>query len=265
MRILPYRSMINWGNWSVKQIFSPGFDANSRHSSVCGKRSRNPYNRVNRSSLNDLFPNLLVGESIRRLFRRSDARPTLLCGARYMQFPGGDYPAPTLPTGARWARIARLMAVCGRQMRRTLADEAGVHNLNDAEFLLLWACRESGESDLSQNGLAASIGLSSSQLSGLVEGLRQRGLADVKRSRLDRRRQHWCLTQAGNRVLDEILTALGQFEVLLDAEFSPADQIGTLRLLERLARVSERSPRPSEAQESIPTVRERKAPKGAAA
>lgn len=145
-------------------------------------------------------------------------------------------------TGDRWARLARLVAVCGRQMRRSLSDQAARHDLNDAEFLLLWSCRESAENDLSQNGLAASIGLSSSQLSGLVERLRQRGLTAVVRSRLDRRRQHWCLTAEGERVLDAILSSLGSFEESLAARLSESEQSTTQHLLTQLSAAASSPP-----------------------
>lgn len=158
-----------------------------------------------------------------------------------MQIPFQEHPDSALAAGSRWARLARLASVCGRQMRRSLGEQAARHDLNDAEFLLLWACRESAENDLAQNGLAASIGLSSSQLSGLVERLRQRGLADVKRSRLDRRRQHWCLTADGKRVVDDILVSLAPLEESLDAELAAPTKSDALQLLHQLAGAVERA------------------------
>lgn len=240
MRSLLYPSMINWGIWSVKQNLALQVDANCLPPSICGNESSRPLQSCQSFKSERFIPESVIRRCNRATFPVPSSRPPLFSWGSYMKSLRGANRDATLVAGVTWARLARLTAVCGRQMRRSLAEITARHDLNDAEFLLLWACRELAENEVSQNGLAASIGLSSSQLSGLVEGLRQRGLADVKRSRLDRRRQHWCLTAAGDGVLDEILASLGMFESALNAELPAPEQADALSLLHRLATAAER-------------------------
>ena len=82
---------------------------------------------------------------------------------------------------------------------------AAAAGLNDCQLLLLWeiACREQAHSQLE---LAERLGISTAQVSGVLQQLARRALIEGRRTPADRRRQVWCTTPAGRQLLDELLT-----------------------------------------------------------
>lgn len=100
---------------------------------------------------------------------------------------------------------------------------------------MLWACREAPPAGFSQSQLAATLGISAAQVSGLVERLRRSGLLASRRAEADRRRQHWCLTPTGRARLEAILLDLAGWAGWLDHGLG-SDHSGNLgRLLDQLA------------------------------
>jgi DNA-binding MarR family transcriptional regulator len=97
--------------------------------------------------------------------------------------------------------------------------------LNDTQLLLLWACRDAGSDGIAQKRLAALAGLSTAQVSGLVERMNHRGLIAECANSGDRRRRLWSVTAAGRDRLDQILKRLtplaDQTEARLDGAESP--------------------------------------------
>jgi DNA-binding MarR family transcriptional regulator len=119
-----------------------------------------------------------------------------------------------------------------------LAESTG---LTDCELLAIWLCLQS-ESGLVQGELAAAVGVSPAQMSGLVERLRQRGLIEMHRQTLDRRRQVWRGTPAARQVLDSLTAPLAHLAAGIDAGVTTGDQQAARQICERLASAVEAWP-----------------------
>lgn len=127
-------------------------------------------------------------------------------------------------------------------MRRWLADRLLRFDLSDSEFQVLWQCSQSLPSGgWVQGDLAHAAGISPAQTSSIVERLRKRGLIDMKRSTIDRRRQVWRLLAQGEDLLGRIRAGLESVAHRLDAFVSPEEQEAAARLFDRLADAAERS------------------------
>jgi DNA-binding MarR family transcriptional regulator len=116
-------------------------------------------------------------------------------------------------------------------LRRRLAEVAGAIDLSDAELLVLWFCHGGGQVQVE---LAAAIGISPSQMSGLVERLRSRELVAMHRSATDRRRQVWRTTPAGENLLGEIAAQLDALGAIIQGGLSTAEQQTVESLCQRL-------------------------------
>jgi DNA-binding MarR family transcriptional regulator len=119
-----------------------------------------------------------------------------------------------------------------------LADLASDAGLSDAELLTAWLSL-SEESGRIQGDLAAAIGVSPAQMSGIVERLRKRGLIEMQRSTLDRRRQVWRGTAAARQLLEQIRPQLAQLAERIDGLIPPAEQSAAESLCQRLSAAAE--------------------------
>jgi DNA-binding MarR family transcriptional regulator len=107
-----------------------------------------------------------------------------------------------------WLRLVQAVSFCGRQFRKKLAELSAPHALNDTSCLILWACFDTPPEGRAQHELAALLGVSPAQLSGLVDQLGAQGYLMARRPAHDRRRQYWRLTPAGRDVVENILAAI---------------------------------------------------------
>ena len=162
--------------------------------------------------------------------------------------PAAHSPARARAPAARPADPQRLLRLiqtagsAGRQLRRWLTDRLVRFELTDSEFQVLWLCAQSRPSDgWVQGDLAQAAGISPAQTSSLVERLRQRGLIEMKRSTIDRRRQVWHLLAQGEDLLFRIRTGLESVAHRLDALVTPEEQEAAARLFDRLVDAAERS------------------------
>ncbi len=172
---------------------------------------------------------------------------------------------PQQTPAARWAQIAQSASRCGRQFRRAIAECVARRDLSDTDFFVLACCSRAGASGASQTDLAGSIGVSAAQISGVVDRLRGRGLLAAQRNDTDRRRQHWRLTESGQRLLARALDDLSVLIRRLDQQLPAADRKTAEHVLARLsAAVDDDSrlslfdpdgnrPRPVDAQEGTPS------------
>jgi DNA-binding MarR family transcriptional regulator len=148
------------------------------------------------------------------------------------------------PEAAPANRLLRLIfwtSAASRQLRRCLASLANSAGISDGELLTLWLCLGE-EGGLVQGDLAASLGVSPAQMSGIVERLRQRGLIEMHRQALDRRRQVWRGTAAARQVLESLTVALANLADHLSAQLTPDEQQTALALGQRLAAAAEAWP-----------------------
>jgi DNA-binding MarR family transcriptional regulator len=145
--------------------------------------------------------------------------------------------SPGIPPDASDERLLRLVeraSGAGRALRRLLADHAAAASLSDAELLVVWLSGDRAGQGMVQGDLAAAIGVSPALMSGLVERLRQRGLIEVQRSAVDRRRQVWRTTEQGRQILAELRPHLARAAALLDRQLPVHDQVALLTLCEQL-------------------------------
>jgi DNA-binding MarR family transcriptional regulator len=133
----------------------------------------------------------------------------------------GDHRAERLLALVHWTSAA------SRQLRRRLSEVASGIDLSDAELLVLWLCHGGGQV---QVDLAATLGISPAQMSGLVERLRARELVAMHRSATDRRRQVWRTTAAGETLLKQAAGHLGALADAVDGGLSTTEQ-QTIELL----------------------------------
>ncbi len=107
-----------------------------------------------------------------------------------------------------WLGLVLEASAVARASRQRLADEVAASELSDQEFLVLWLCDAQPLAARGQGELAAAIGVSAAQMSGLVERLRRRNLLRFERLGHDRRRQVWQLTSDGQTLLADLCRLL---------------------------------------------------------
>ena len=125
---------------------------------------------------------------------------------------------------ADWLRLVQAMALCGRQLRKALAELAAPQGLSDTDCLILWACCEAPPEGQGQHELVSLLGVSPAQLSGLVEQLSAQGWIVGRRPAHDRRRQYWRLTAAGQTLVSELLAGIDRWLADCQPQFALADQ-----------------------------------------
>lgn len=135
--------------------------------------------------------------------------------------------------GARFLHLAQRASNAGRALRRLLADAAAPHELTDAELLVIWLCAD--QQGVVQGELAEAIGVSPAQMSGVADGLKRRGLLDMQRSTVDRRRQVWHPTGEGRRMLAAVCPRLTELAAKLDDQIPAGEQQKADELLSRLS------------------------------
>jgi DNA-binding MarR family transcriptional regulator len=124
---------------------------------------------------------------------------------------------------------------CHRLLRAWLNERLRPWEIRDTEFFVLWLCDRFAPSGVVQHELAAAVGVSEAQMSGLVERMRQNGLLIGCRGEPDRRRQYWRLTAAGDERLARIRAVVGKWPVGAETACSRQDQRALLQLVQGLA------------------------------
>lgn len=147
-----------------------------------------------------------------------------------MSSPGNSLEA----SDERLLRLVERASGAGRSLRRLLAEHAAAAGLSDAELLVVWLAGDRGGPGMVQGDLATAIGVSPALMSGLVERLRQRGLVEVQRSAVDRRRQVWRTTEQGRQLLAALRPQLAHAAAQIDRQLPVGDQVALLALCEQL-------------------------------
>jgi DNA-binding MarR family transcriptional regulator len=145
--------------------------------------------------------------------------------------------APPDSAGAAALELAYEIACYQRLLRAGLTGRLRGWGISDHDFWVLWLCGRAAPNGVVQQELAAAVGVSTAQMSGLVERLRQHGLLASCRSDRDRRRQYWRLTAAGDALLAEIQTEIGERAGDWEAACSVQDRRAFLAVVRRLANV----------------------------
>ena len=123
-----------------------------------------------------------------------------------------------------------------RHLRSLLDEQVQPLGLDGAECLVLWLCAtHAHHAGWAQQDLANAIGVSPALMSSLVEGLRKRGLMEMKRSPVDRRRQVWQLLSQGEDLLNKIRTNLGSVAEQLDGLVPIQDREAAQQVFARIA------------------------------
>lgn len=138
-----------------------------------------------------------------------------------------------IPAAARhWAEISRLLTLAYRRLSRLMSD---LVPLTESELMVLWACLDAPPDGLAQVALSENLGMSPAQISQLVDRLGEVGLLDSTRSRKDRRRRLWKLTDTGRETLFEAGCKMAVRVVEFDDRLNSLE-LGTLKdFLERLS------------------------------
>lgn len=148
-------------------------------------------------------------------------------------------PSPPQSAAERWAHLIQQASLCGRQLRRLLAQQIVRWNISDTEFLVLWACNHSQDKGLAQNELTSMLGVSAAQMSGLAYDLRDRSLITLERSERDRRLQVLRISGQGRLLLSRILTDLEPVVARLGQQFDESHQRAAEQLLEQLTQTAQ--------------------------
>lgn len=93
----------------------------------------------------------------------------------------------------------------GRRLARLLASEVREYAMSEAEFRLLWLLRETAQASLEQSELVKGLGISSAQVSALVEKLRAQQIIAPDTDEKDRRRKLWQLTASGREWFESVI------------------------------------------------------------
>jgi DNA-binding MarR family transcriptional regulator len=150
--------------------------------------------------------------------------------------PPAAQAGPEMPANACLALVQQV-AILGRQLRRAHACSVADLGLNDTQLLLLWVCADAGTRGIPQNRLASLLGLSTAQVSGLVDRLSQRELIAECANSGDRRKRLWSLTDAGRAQLDRVLRRLDPLATKLQARFGEAHLLELIRWLDGAGQV----------------------------
>ena len=146
--------------------------------------------------------------------------------------PAGFKLPPSDSQADRLLRLVHWTSAASRHLRRRLADVAEAFELSDTELLVVWLCSGGGRI---QVDLAGAIGISPAQMSGMVERLRSRGLVAMHRLAMDRRRQVWRTTTAGQSLLSNAAGQLNDVAACVSGELAADEQHTAQLLCERLA------------------------------
>src|SRR5215510_7646639 len=142
----------------------------------------------------------------------------------------GEELPPSDSHADRLLRLVHWTSNASRHLRKRLAELAKPLELSDTELLVVWLCSGGGRI---QVDLAGAIGISPAQMSGMVERLRSRGLVAMHRLAMDRRRQVWRTTQAGQTLLAEAADHLNQLATCIRGALSDVEQNAAEDLCER--------------------------------
>ena len=160
-----------------------------------------------------------------------------------MQHTPGSEPPADNHQGAGGAHellsLIHGVSTASRQLRRKLAEVAATCDLSDSELLVVWLCRGAG---LVQVELAAAVGVSPAQMSGLAERLARRQLVALNRPARDRRRQVCRTTAAGEALLAKAAAPLAGLATALAERLAPHEQALLQSLCERLTSAASESP-----------------------
>jgi DNA-binding MarR family transcriptional regulator len=123
-----------------------------------------------------------------------------------------------------------------RRLRSLLDQQLQPLGLMGAECLVLWLCdTRAHHAGWAQQDLATAVGVSPALMSSLVEGLRKRGLMEMKRSPVDRRRQVWRLLAQGEDLLHQIRSSLGGIAQQIDDMVPRQEQESAQQVFARLS------------------------------
>lgn len=123
-----------------------------------------------------------------------------------------------------------------RRLRGLLDEQVQPLGLVGAECMVLWLCdARAHHAGWAQQDLATAVGVSPALMSSLVEGLRKRGLMEMKRSPVDRRRQVWRLLSQGEDLLHQIRSSLGGIAQQIDDLIPLEEQQATQQVFARLS------------------------------
>ena len=146
------------------------------------------------------------------------------------------------PASISWLNLVQKLSLCGRQVRKALAELALPRGLTDTDALLLWACQQAGAAGHPQHDLVPLIGVSPAQLSGLLEALGTRGWLIGRRPSTDRRRQYWRITPEGAALLSLLLSDLASWSHAPHLKLSTSERRQLAEQLHDLAHAISHSP-----------------------
>ena len=98
--------------------------------------------------------------------------------------------------------------------------------------LRIWGSQES-------RSLATEAGISGGTLSGVLDTLERKGLAERRAIPEDRRRVEVVLTATGTKVVDEVMPALNREEALVTGGLTDDEMATLARLLRKVLRTTE--------------------------
>jgi len=146
--------------------------------------------------------------------------------------PTGGGLSPMEGPPERLLRLAHWTSTASRHLRRRIAEVTESLDLSDTELIVVWLCSGGGRV---QVDLAAAIGISPAQMSGLVERLRSRGLVAMHRLACDRRRQIWRATSEGQALLISAAQHLSDLATALAEHLSDEEQVAAQSLCQHLS------------------------------
>lgn len=140
----------------------------------------------------------------------------------------GDKPAPAYALDQQIGYLLRL----ANQRHATIFQANSLQNLTPTQFAALARLAEHGE--VSQNQLGRMAAMDVATIKGVVDRLRERGLADAKRDPEDKRRVVISLSEAGRRLIEAMRPIGLEISRQTLEPLSKTEQRTLLGLLKRL-------------------------------
>lgn len=132
------------------------------------------------------------------------------------------------------SNVFRAATAVRNHIERTVLD---AHALSWSAFTVLFVLRVWGEQESRE--LAEEAGITGGTLTGVLKTLERKGLALRREHDLDRRRVIVAATDAGGRVVDDIMPALNKHEALVSMSLDEEERRGLVVALRKVLRTVE--------------------------
>ena len=150
------------------------------------------------------------------------------CRLRPREHPGKELSLVDRDSISRLLNCVHEVRWLHRLMRERLSEVAKHEGISDADLLTLLSCVGSDDG-VHQRDLARRVGVSTAQMSGVVDRLKGLGFMEDRRASDDRRRVHWKVSQSGIELIERLSDCLELLERAVSGDVSTEYKLEKMR------------------------------------